>query len=239
MDSHETLQPRSTGGDVEIDWSSEMREPPVSVEQEFVVVSPEISKPESFNTLVWFRLLWQHPLVFWSGIWVILLLITGVAVSVLMNPYLSKPEQPDAPIAGQPIPEINDDRGTMPMWALGTIALSCVVGSLLISQRLKHTQQERRSLQSKSAASPHALHSHHELDAAKLTLSVADLATLEVPPEPLSSMEPSPQPPTLDPIQPAPVAPVVTVLPVDESNPLDWEDAGLAELMDIRYRRHR
>ncbi|MBD2460998.1 hypothetical protein H6G89_08070 [Oscillatoria sp. FACHB-1407] len=228
MDRDQRLQPPSAEGEA---LNDEARIGQASPLPSTTVDDPwsEYSTPDTVNVLAWFRLLWEHPLVFWSGIWVLLLLITGIAVTSLMSPELSR-VNPDSPDSPQPNVSTDVSSRTLPAWALGTITLSCIAGSLLISQRFKQVRRESRSPQSNTAA-----------ESLPLAEQSSDLAL----PLPLPAASPTmaalPAMTVVTPIYepPEPEQPVVTVVPADESTPLDWEDAGLAEIMDIRYRRHR
>ncbi|MDX2216143.1 MAG: hypothetical protein SFY66_22955 [Oculatellaceae cyanobacterium bins.114] len=230
MDSDQRFQQSSPESDA---WAGQPAQP---LESSTPVDEPWVknSAPNTINLLSWVQLLWQHPLVFWSGIWVLLLLIMGIAMTSLMSPELSKQDHPNSTDSSQPDIAVDSNPKTLPLWALGTIALSCVAGSFLISQRFKQLRYESRSLKTHSGAraSSAEIDPPEQLDVAAMTFPALPTShAMNALPAAVST--PSTEP-SLESEQP-----VVTVVPADESTPLDWEDAGLAEIMDIRYRRHR
>jgi hypothetical protein len=192
---------------------------------------------------LWIQILWQHPLVFWGGIWAIVFFVAGLAFTGLISPYLSS--QTDEPVktsSGQPSVAVKPERDTLPVWSVGAIAAACAAGSLLISQRMKY-QNSRQSLtnhhtkvgySSPASGYPLAL---PPVDSGQPTPLLDVSKPLPVQPfQPTASMPISPS--AIIPVLPsAPEEPIVTIVPADEATPLDWPEASLADMMDIRYRR--
>ncbi len=96
------------------------------------------------------QLLERHPLLLWSGIWVTLLLTAGIAVTELMDPELSAQK----PLASAVQEEAETLRASAtsvedpisPVWLFGAIAISCGVGSLVLSQHLKENRSDSHLL---------------------------------------------------------------------------------------------
>ncbi len=202
-------------------WDDEDDEPPSLLEQ--------------FRNFL-AELLAHYPLLFWSGVWTVILLVAGLAVTGLMNPKLSKQDdRPNNPanvsmVTGRP------DQEGFPLWMVGAIALSCAAGTMLISNRLKHAQRledlpEPLDLdeiysdsqpQLSAPPLPRAL-----LKASETTTEVLETASLK------RFIEPPAEPPTPVPRE----EPQVTIVPTWERTPLDYRAPGLAEILEIRQRR--
>lgn len=182
------------------------------------------------------ELLAYYPFLFWSGVWTLVLLVAGLAVTGLMNPKLSKQDdRPDNPanvsvVTGRP------DQEGFSLWMVGAIALSCAAGTMLISNRLKHAQRleelpepldldeiySNPQPQLSAPVPPRAL-----LKASETTPEVLETASLK------RFIEPPPEAPT-----PAPgEEPQVSIVPNWERTPLDYRAPGLAEILEIRQRR--
>jgi len=168
---------------------------------------------------IWIHVIWQHPYFFWIGAWMALLMISGIALTMLMNPDLSKPPLPlKQPLPNEPsTPQA--DSGTLPLWSLGAIAASCAVGCFAISQRLKLAQ------------AADFLPDEDEEKEEKT------LPTFSSPP--LVPLTPS-HPPSLPEGFPAEIEPSLLTNPASEEvPPLDWQtilpELGLDELADPAY----
>lgn len=89
----------------------------------------------------WFGyLLETHPLAFWGGVWVSVFLVAVVAVGSLLSPSASERRSvsaialgSDSGVATQPL----EQRGKVPFWMFGAIALTCTAGSILVSRQLQ------------------------------------------------------------------------------------------------------
>lgn len=96
------------------------------------------------------QLLERHPLLLWSGIWVMLLLTAGIAVTELMDPELSahKPltsaVRKEAEALRASATSVEDP--ISPIWLFGAIAISCGVGSLVLSQHFKENRSDSHLL---------------------------------------------------------------------------------------------
>lgn len=93
----------------------------------------------SYRSLV-AHLLKTRPVVFWGGVWTSIFLVSLVAVGCLLSPSASSNRTasaivPDAEPAVETAPTHRE--GQAPVWMFGAIALTCVVGSLLVAQYLK------------------------------------------------------------------------------------------------------
>lgn len=102
------------------------------------------ARPESLWQLMFDllgQLLEHHPMLFWSGIWVTTLLAAGIAVTGLMAPELSTRKPLDSPVKEKAeavrASASSVEEAVSPFWLFGAIAISCGVGSLLLSQRFK------------------------------------------------------------------------------------------------------
>jgi hypothetical protein len=195
--------------------------------------SPSVA-PSSPYRLPLLRVLLTHPLFFWVSIVSFLVFITGMAFSGLINPNFSKPvdvprslpESAGSSIVHYPTdapPTVNADQGGVPIWSFGAIAFACAGGSMLISKRLFAVASPRKSLKLSRADSVLQMQVDREdIGQNALLLNSSTLKTVNR----TAARNPSA----------TPEEPLVTVVPVDQSMPLDWEESSLADLMDIRYR---
>ena len=96
------------------------------------------------------QLLERHPLLLWSGIWVTLLLTAGIAVTELMDPELSAQKpltsavQKEAEALRASATSVEDP--ISPILLFGAIAISCGVGSLVLSQHFKENRSDSHLL---------------------------------------------------------------------------------------------
>jgi hypothetical protein len=212
----------------------------------------EESSERPFSIRLWLQVLWQHPLIFWSGIWAIIFLIAGIAFAGLMSPYLSSqapeptPTRSSQPTSRTTVADRESDR--LPIWSVVAIAASCAAGSMLISQRMKY-QRSYRSLKTvrqrpawaegdRSQAHPLILPQATPISASPEVPALQLGQPTLKPAMPISYVQPSYARPSFRTVTaPTPEEPIVTIVPADESTPLDWQEDSLADLMDIRYRR--
>lgn len=88
-------------------------------------------------------LLKTRPMVFWSGVWTSIFLVSLVAVGCLLSPSASSnrtaseiaSDANDEP-AVETVPSPHRE-GQAPIWMFGAIALTCTAGSLLVARCLK------------------------------------------------------------------------------------------------------
>lgn len=176
------------------------------------------------NLLV--ALLKRYPWLLWSGMWVLLLsaaaFISSIAIFSLMHTGRVAHQELPQPIATENPAKASQTTSTMFLWVLGAVALTCSAAGYLASQR---------SNSSSSSAKPEK----------PVKRSAARIPTRrqrrrrsrrELLPSP-----PPPEPKPITPPVPAEIEPVVTVLPPEESHPLDTGEESLAEMMDIRKQR--
>ena len=164
------------------------------------------------------NLIERWPWLVWTGVGAFLLLLTAIAIFSLTYTGRVESEPEPTPVVAENPAETSSQAGSpMPLWLLGAVALTCAAGSLVIFKRLKTSQPPKP----KHVKQPSARGLTRRQQRKRLLQ--------ESPPIP-TPLEP--QPPV------APVAaetePVVTVLPPEESHPLDAGEEPLAEMMDIR-----
>lgn len=183
------------------------------------------SKLPSSNPLI--ALLKRHPWLLWSGMWVLILsaaaFISSIAIFSLMHTgRIAHQELPRPTVATENPAKASQTTSTMFLWVLGAVALTCsAAGYLAISQRLNSSSSAKPGKPVKrSAQTPTRRQRRRRLR--------HELLPSPTPPKPM---------PTVTPAVPAEVEPVVTVLPPEESHPLDTGEESLAEMMDIRKQR--
>ncbi|HEY9816633.1 MAG TPA: hypothetical protein V6D20_12665 [Candidatus Obscuribacterales bacterium] len=79
----------------------------------------------------------QHPWVLWGSAWVVTVILSSIALALLSNPLFTtlppSPSRDDADLA-PPATAVPDHGSTSPFWALGAIAFTSVLGSMMISR---------------------------------------------------------------------------------------------------------
>lgn len=248
---------------------------------------PPLSRPDPATeapVMGWLaHLLETRPMAFWSGIWVSTFLIGVVAFGSLLSPSASERRSvsaialgSDSGVATQPL----ENRGKVPLWMFGAIAVTCTAGSILVSRQLKPASM---------AASPRVTHvakpPRQRVQAprpltpvpgpkAKSRRSASPRrGTKRPPPKRLKPYSPGesllptqafpvspPAPPaiaatpaTVRPPRPQPapspsfvvskrVAPTakpvsVTVVPAEQTHPLDWTEPRLTDDLDLRKQK--
>lgn len=189
---------------------------------------------------LWMQLL-QQPLLFWGGVWVGLLLVGSIAMTGLMSPQLAKRDEPlassaldaeaIAPAPAQPAPDPSASPSApptpadVPVWSLGAIALSCAAGSLMLARQLKQSYRYEPLVKPQLSATT-AMQGNQRPSTISASRSTSGPISGPAPDLSRSELSASAMP-----------AVPVDVVPLDESHPLDWSEASLADLMDIR-RRH-
>ena len=173
-------------------------------------------------------LLNKHPFVFWSGLWLVIVLLGSAATIGLLSPGPTEKERPK-PTPAPVTVEVSKPKEDLSLSLFAAIATGCAVGSLLFVYILKRgSAQSRypsRRLKSVSTVTKKRRRPPKKDRSVSMT------------PQPPVAMQPSFQ--TLDTRQPSPTARLtqVTVLPPEESHPLDRGDESLADLLDLR--RHK
>jgi hypothetical protein len=172
-------------------------------------------------------LLNKHPFVFWGSLWFVMVLLGSAAAIGLFSPGPTEKETPK-PTPAPVTVEVSKPKEDLPLSLFAAIATGCGVGSLLFVYVLKRgstpSRYPSRRLKSVSTVGK----KRRQPSKRRLSTSTASQSV---------AMQPSFQ--TLDTRQPSPDARLtqVTVLPPEESHPLDRGDESLADLLDLR--RHK
>ncbi|MBW4522661.1 MAG: hypothetical protein KME16_23695 [Scytolyngbya sp. HA4215-MV1] len=213
------------------------------------------------------QLIQRYPVTFWSGIWLGMVLVATVSVVGILTPsYVKQAEQRENAEASwneEPSTNWQIDWGeNASLWSFAAIAASCAAGSWFLYRQLNQSssssaeekEDERtqpNDIYLQSALAPIPVRSLPAANHKTVRLQTAHPKTGRKPSTP-TKVAPKPgQPTKLKPPLPAAQAlvvqspqtsamvpePQVTVVPEEESHPLDWSEASLAEMMDIRKRR--
>jgi hypothetical protein len=208
------------------------------------------------------QLVEDYPLLFWAGIWLSVLLVAAIAVSGLVSPGLPGRRASSASFGSSTSSENVQTSGRqnrVPFWLFGALAITCTAGSILVSQRISQTERThklsrpRRSGQHspsvpRSANVGHRPSAHGKRPGKRLRPFVEN-EFRSPPTPPISRPQPSgtsfgslnprrqgkrrPQPISRKGADPVPV----TVIPPEQNHRLDWNEASLADVMDIRKQR--
>ncbi|MGG6297399.1 hypothetical protein ACQ4M4_23645 [Leptolyngbya sp. AN02str] len=94
--------------------------------------------------------LWrEYPLVFWSGIFSLMLVVAGVGMSGLVNPDLSREisleEAPPEFAIVSPIQETKETNAS-PLWSYASVVLSCMGGCLALSRYFRNRESTAHRL---------------------------------------------------------------------------------------------
>jgi hypothetical protein len=220
---------------------------------------PESTKKSPTHLVTMAQLLHYRPIVFWSAVATIPLVITALAVSILLDPAFVAGQAPTPEASSSPSASTSVVATSPNAWlqigSLGAIALSCAAGTLFISHRLNRPQKPKKL---------------QKLPAPHLSQR-SQLAKRSTPTQPTLPVRPHTLPPRLKPSSPLaaslsaatgaspgsratqsiarepiaresmrePIAkePIVTVVPAEQSHPLDWDENSLVNAMDLRKRR--
>lgn len=202
------------------------------------------------------HLIQKQPFIVWGASLVLVLLTGSIALRGLMS-LGPEPDSPPTPIAqAQKSEDVKqpqkseDAEVEQPsnLWLFGAIGLGCAAGSFLIAKRLEQMdspQTVRQKSQAKAAQpaaaitrrakQPQALArpvrrrkpAHRSVSAQRVA---APAVAVAAPPMPARVSAYS----TTVSFE---TEPVVTVVPDHETHPLDWGDASLADMMDLRKQR--
>lgn len=135
----------------------------------------------------------------------------------------AKPSQPAKPVA-QSAPKAPASEPGIPLWVFGVIAVGCAGGSLVFSRLLASSPASSRR-RGPSRKPKSVVKAQSRLPKRKVRA--------QGPKGRRRAPLRSPAPQAMAHAQ----QPMVTVLAPEESHPLDWGEASLAEAMDIRKRR--
>ncbi len=167
----------------------------------------------------------RYPVLLWSGVWVLLVAIIWFSATGLthVDTFEVEQSQPEIGADASQTALLKPRLQAKPASSLGllmAIAVSCGVTSLLLSKQFTPAKAQRGLVIKRQTAFPDQ-----------------PLETVAHPPSPSAESKLSRQSagdavPRRSP--PVETQPTVTVLPPEENHPLDWGDASLADLMDIR-----
>lgn len=216
------------------------------------MLHPSNNPPEQQHRFYYLKqLLNDHPFVCCAGLWVTLVALGGVAILGLVNagpiepeaslssspvttfqkaiPIKKLPKSQPKPIEETPSPFVQQDvtpRQDFPLWLFGAIALGCAGGSLLIThlliqsnqtssfqKRLKPTGTIRKKRRNPDTVSRPVSREPQEGE------NHLNKLTLNNPPAKTGQKLAQ-----------------ITVLPPEQSHPLDGGRENLAEVMDLRKR---
>lgn len=193
------------------------------------------------------RLMQTRPLLILGGAWALAMVVALVAIGGLLSPNLSNGHQPAGATIHARVAEAaqNSKRQSgIPFWLFGAIALSCAAGSVLISRQATRPPRPRKSAKLKRLQ-PHSKESFALVPRPQPATDYVPLPA----PQPQTGSNPLPAPlassttvvQSVHPrsqrlVQRSPDVPV-TVVPSEESHPLDWGNASLADTLDLRKQR--
>ncbi|PSB18479.1 hypothetical protein C7B65_15410 [Phormidesmis priestleyi ULC007] len=184
-----------------------------------------VDRQRLLNQLVAF--VQRYPVLVWSGVWVLLVLMIWLGVTGLLHvdTVEVEPPQPGIVTDAPQIPQLKPRLQAKPASSFGllaAIAVSCGVTSLLLAKQFTSAKPQRGLV----------------IKRQKAFADNAEIATHQPPQEVESKL--AKQPPA-DAVfrraTPVKSQPTVTVLPAEENHPLDWGDASLADRMDIRKQK--
>jgi hypothetical protein len=168
-------------------------------------------------------LIHKYPLAFWGGLWVVVILVGSVATIGLFNPG---PIDQGASVPTSNLGTIQEAtpkstaREVSSFSLFGGVALGCAMGSLLVTHFLRHATGRRqttkrlkpvtaaRKKRRRPSQRSHPVASHPMPRASESALNTQDNQLTQV-----------------------------TVLPAQESHPLDGGKESLAEMLDLRKRK--
>lgn len=165
----------------------------------------------------------RYPVLIWSSAWVMMMALCWISVTGLLHVDPLKVEQPQPPIVADPqIPQLKPRLQAKPASSFGllaAIAISCGATSLILAKQLSSTKSQRGLV----------IKCQNPVTTAMATRqpSTAGSDLKRQPPAEGATRRSSP----------VATQPTVTVLSPEETHPLDWGDASLADLMDIRKQK--
>ncbi len=165
----------------------------------------------------------RYPVLVWSSAWVMMMALCWISVTGLLHvdPLVEQP-QPSI-VADEPqIPQLKPRLQAKPASSFGllaAIAVSCGATSLLLAKQLSPTKSQRGLVIKRPSPVATAMATRQP--------STAGSDLKRRPPAERATRRSSP----------VATQPTVTVLSPEETHPLDWGDASLADLMDIRKQK--
>jgi hypothetical protein len=186
------------------------------------------------------QLLHKHPFVCFGGLWVLFVILGSMSAVRLVSPgpmeqdaskptpglttlLESKPEQPALTTVLESKPKQH-----MPLALFGTVAIGCAAGSLFITQALRYsTQNYQPSRRLKTAGTTSRKKRRHPSQKGHPVPSTQQPISSALTYQPVNNrLATTNKQPTQ-----------ITVLPPEESHPLDRGNENLAEMMDLRKRK--
>ncbi len=167
----------------------------------------------------------RYPVLIWSGAWVIMMALCWVSVTGLLHVETLQVEQPQPQIVADEsqIPQLKPRLQAKPASSFGllaAIAVSCGATSLLLAKQLSPAKSQRGLVIKRPTPVIKA-------EMATRQPSTKGSALKRQPPAEGATRRSSP----------LATQPTVIVLSPEENHPLDWGDASLADLMDIRKQK--
>jgi len=211
--------------------------------------------------------LWrQYPLLFWSGIWTLMLVLAAIAMSGLLNPDLSQPlplKVSDHPIANDdpeamPLPVLPDPqvstgipnqippnsqesarRADSPLWLFLMLAATCGMGCVALSVRFQGSRTTSRQRLQRLEVLTQSLPESPEAVSVPLPPQTQALQRWVSPtPDAIASTDSPNSVSNVPPVAlPASQRPAFEMPQQSRLRDLDRHAPGLAELLDIQRRR--
>lgn len=182
--------------------------------------SPEQQYPQNPLKL----LIQKYPIAFWGGLWIVLIGVGSVATLGLLNPGPIAQETPNPTPAPAAVPIVTppqEDFQFYPSLSIFVaIAIGCATGSVLFTYVLiNSTHSPRSSKRLRTVATT----SKKRRPVSRKTQPVATQPVAQTFDNNLATFNHQ--------------LPQVTVLPPNETHPLDRGEESLAELLDLRKRQ--
>lgn len=167
----------------------------------------------------------RYPVLIWGGAWVMMMALCWISVTGLLHVDTLKVEQPQPQIVtDEPqIPQLKPRLQAKPASSFGllaAIAVSCGATSLLLAKQLSPTKSQRGLVIKRPTP-----------------VTKAEMATRQPSTEGSALKRQPPAEGATRRSSPVATQPTVTVLSPEETHPLDWGEASLADLMDIRKQK--
>ena len=181
---------------------------------------------ESLIIKLFLKLCQQYSLPLLIAVWVLLGVLATIAAKSILDPNVSIPlvsqpsesPQTEAASTSSTLPGVSlgevqssskSQGNDLPFVALGAIAFTCATGCLMIARTL----QPRRATKNL----------HSPISSQTQSSAEPTIAPFPVPPaQPEANDSPNAVPAT------------VTVLPMEQGHPLDWDEPSLADSLDLR-----
>ncbi len=180
--------------------------------------------------------------------WLAVVVIALIAISGLLSPNLSSSNSPrgtaSARVTTSDTKKPNQSR--LPLWLFGAIALSCAAGSMLISKQATRPPRSRKSFKPKRLTPYVVPETTEPLFPTTAPPQVATPPSFALVPQPYQyapTAAPFMAPTTLmqlaqqvsETIEQTAATP--TAIASEDTHPLDWGEASLADRLDIRKPR--